>query len=653
MNRAVFGTPPVDTAVTPASAVAATDAIAPTVVLGSVSYAPSTADTVAAAIVPTIIFGSLTIQPNSSVAATDASATSVMNSMTIAAASAIAMTDTIAPTIDLGSLVIATSSAITATDAIGPTIELGSLIIEPNSAPAITDGDATPILGSITIDCGAAIAITSATEPIIILGAIEVGTSIAATEATDPIVILGSIDIDSLSAVAVSVVIDPVIRLGPIAYTPLASIADTTINGPTIQLGSLALSLTGVGGTQASDPIVILGSLIITPPSAIASIFGSVEFPVTWMRRRPLTIRNSLREVMRIVNALNTDNFPMQSRLSLSPTDPLDQDITDSTNLYLHPFNGDVISNLIGDFTNLISPLSIAVPNTLFTAFDVFLTEDFNIVTGNWLSLTSTITNVTATTITLFNATGFGIGDLIAITDITGTIGSYYNGNTYIVTSKSTNILTLFGINATGSYTSGGTAHKLTSIGRNNDLTFTNGRLGNSTNLYLGSGITGPTIGKCSTTPTKIHLWNHFNQIPALMYKDAAFDSFDVGTDIETLVNEDPKLALEIFLGYRSKNSLKSSMAFSTVPGGSGVTIKPITYIKSAPIRLAKQNKSLDVSNEDNPPMLNSEVSALLNQGYSSLKMGVTIVNNTGTTSVLGTTNAFAPTTGIMAEAKW
>jgi hypothetical protein len=100
-----------DVLVAPAAATAATAAIAPTIILGSLALSPEAASGSAVAVAPTII-NVVTLQPEAATAATASAG----------------------PTVELGSTSTAPGAASAASAATGPTLVLSSTSVEPDAA---------------------------------------------------------------------------------------------------------------------------------------------------------------------------------------------------------------------------------------------------------------------------------------------------------------------------------------------------------------------------------------------------------------------------------------------------------------------------------------------------------------------------------------
>lgn len=211
-------------------------------------------------------------------------------------------------------------------------------------------------------------------------------------------------------------------------------------------------------------------------------------------------------------------------RLSLEQDVPLSSsDQSAKTTIYCNPWRGNRI--VLHDGTRRVlchaSSFSVAVPSTTFRHFDVFgylsgSTPTLECV--NWNLTSGSITAATGASVEAqltSNSHGLSNGDLVGITGMGGNTNP--NGGIWRVSSVATNTFNLQGCIGNATYTSGGTWHKLTGCTRATALAYSEGWLsksGDTSKIYLGTGLTTGTSGQCQDTSRWCFLWNYYNQLP-------------------------------------------------------------------------------------------------------------------------------------------
>lgn len=211
-------------------------------------------------------------------------------------------------------------------------------------------------------------------------------------------------------------------------------------------------------------------------------------------------------------------------RLSLEQDVPLSSsDQSAKTTIYCNPWRGNRI--VLHDGMRRVlchaSSFSVAVPSTTFRHFDVFgylsgSTPTLECV--NWNLTSGSITAATGASVEVqvtSNSHGLSNGDLVGITGMTGNTNP--NGGIWRVSSVATNTFNLQGCIGNGTYSGpSGTWHKLTGCTRATALAYSEGWLsksGDTSKIYLGTGLTTGTSGQCQDTSRWCFLWNYFNQV--------------------------------------------------------------------------------------------------------------------------------------------
>ncbi len=193
-----------DIIVTPAAAVADMGAIAPPVVLGSITLTPAAAVADMGAVAPTVVLGSMTVAPLAAVVDMGAVAPTILNFITLTPAAAVADMGAVAPTVVLGSMSFTPAASVADMGAIAPTVVLGSITFTPAASVADMGAVApTVVLGSITFTPAASVADMGAVAPTVVLGStLTPAASVADMGAIAPTVVLGSMSFTPAAAVA-------------------------------------------------------------------------------------------------------------------------------------------------------------------------------------------------------------------------------------------------------------------------------------------------------------------------------------------------------------------------------------------------------------------------------------------------------------------
>ena len=162
-----------DIIVTPAAAVADMGAIAPPVVLGSITLTPAAAVADMGAVAPTVVLGSMTVAPLAAVVDMGAVAPTILNFITLTPAAAVADMGAVAPTVVLGSMSFTPAASVADMGAIAPTVVLGSITFTPAASVADMGAVApTVVLGS-TLTPAASVADMGAIAPTVVLGSMS------------------------------------------------------------------------------------------------------------------------------------------------------------------------------------------------------------------------------------------------------------------------------------------------------------------------------------------------------------------------------------------------------------------------------------------------------------------------------------------------
>lgn len=215
---------------------------------------------------------------------------------------------------------------------------------------------------------------------------------------------------------------------------------------------------------------------------------------------------------------LSAFDAPANGRLTLTSGTPvLTSNVTAATTIYFTPYLGNRISLFNGtDWpTYSFSEISIAVPSTVYRLFDIFVYDRGTLLeTVNWNQSAAAITGATNATPIVITSNGHGLsnGDLVAIAGVGGNTAA--NG-IWSITAVTANTFTLEGSTGSGAYTAGGTWYRLNET-RATALVTQNGKLvksGDTSKLYLGTGMTTGTSGQTEITLTNIALVNYYNKI--------------------------------------------------------------------------------------------------------------------------------------------
>ncbi len=193
---------------------------------------------------------------------------------------------------------------------------------------------------------------------------------------------------------------------------------------------------------------------------------------------------------------------------------------SNQSTIYFTPYIGGKISLYDGtrwlphDFTEV----SVAVPSTIFRAFDVFVFDNsgtITIETQNWSENTAAITAASNATPIVITSVAHGLadGDFVGIRSIVGNTAA--NDLIWEVANKADDTFELLGSSGNGAYISGGTWYECS--GQTNSGISLQDKIsvdsGDTTKRYLGTGFTGPTSGQITVNATICELVNVDNQI--------------------------------------------------------------------------------------------------------------------------------------------
>lgn len=168
--------------VTPGNANAATQAVAPTAVRGSVTVTPGNGSAATQAVAPGVVRGSVSVTPGIVSAATQAVApTPVRGSISITPGIVSSATEAVAPSVLRGSVTVTPANANVATQAVAPAVVRGSVSVTPGVVSAATQAVAPTVdVGSgNNVTPGVASAGTQSVAPTVVRGSVSVTPSAA------------------------------------------------------------------------------------------------------------------------------------------------------------------------------------------------------------------------------------------------------------------------------------------------------------------------------------------------------------------------------------------------------------------------------------------------------------------------------------------
>lgn len=227
-------------------------------------------------------------------------------------------------------------------------------------------------------------------------------------------------------------------------------------------------------------------------------------------------------------------------RLYTESNEPTKYIIGARSTMYVGPFMGEWVSLPDSNGENFVplklGQLAVPIPAVPYCPFDVFLYRNGNTIAVEvvrWESIqtTGTITGATAANPSVLTAiNGLAVGNLIAVDNITGTLGTTVknglNGKVHAVQAATGTTITLTnGTDTSGlTYTAGGNFYKIPTA-RDVALTYKGGVYLKSTNLsrlYVGSGMT-LAASQVNRDPYRNLIWNYFNRLPqGLIASDSA-----------------------------------------------------------------------------------------------------------------------------------
>jgi hypothetical protein len=198
--------------VTPAAAIAAATAIAPTVVRGAITRTPAAAVATASALAPVVVRGAVTVTPAPAVAVATALAP-----LYVRGAVAVAVATAIAPTVVRGAITVIPPPAIAVATAVAPNVGAG-LVVTPAPAVAVASASGPVVVrGAVTVTPPPAVAVAAAIPPTVDTGGAVTVTpapAIAAASAVAPVVIRGAVVVVPAPAVVVASAAGPSVLLG-------------------------------------------------------------------------------------------------------------------------------------------------------------------------------------------------------------------------------------------------------------------------------------------------------------------------------------------------------------------------------------------------------------------------------------------------------
>jgi hypothetical protein len=259
---------------------------------------------------------------------------------------------------------------------------------------------------------------------------------------------------------------------------------------------------------------------------------------------------------------------PPTGRLTLSSGSPVPSSSRISwPTLYFAPHLGNAIDLYDTTMNQWVprsfSEISVAVPSTLFRLFDIFAYWDGDSVAlemVNWNQSTGSITAATAATPSVITSAGHGLsnGNLVGPAGLNNTVGTDatngLNGTVWRVANVTANTFEAEGSQCAALVASTtGTWYKVpNSEDRGTALTTQDGRYtkdGDASRLYLGTGITTDTSGRCdqdfggSNSPPSWLLCNYYNRQPFVLFYRDTTDSWTYTTATNRPANGRGKLA--------------------------------------------------------------------------------------------------------------
>lgn len=292
------------------SAVAET--IAPTVILGSITFAPSSSSAVAVSSIGDVVLGSMTVISDSVSVKTQTNIGDTVQGSIAISANVYAVAVTVDPGVVLGSVSVVPDVASAATSigeftwimssmdvsttvvtaralAVDPIVWAGPIVLTPLPATCIADTTIGSIVqSSLSLTPGDVSAVTGVSSGDVIYGSILLTVDPASVVASvfGPAVVLGSTSVSEAVASAATSVGDPAIIYGSINIPTSAAVSVCSVSGPAIELSSTTATPDSASCVASVvNPHVIEGDTILLPGSvsckAVAIIGGIVQTSIT------------------------------------------------------------------------------------------------------------------------------------------------------------------------------------------------------------------------------------------------------------------------------------------------------------------------------------------------------------------------------------
>lgn len=256
-----------------------------------------------------------------------------------------------------------------------------------------------------------------------------------------------------------------------------------------------------------------------------------------------------------------------QGRLTLETGVPVSvSDQTAKTTLYFTPYKGGLVGLYSGTAWVLraFTELSIAVPSTTNTLYDVFIYDNAGaptLETLAWNSPTNgAITNATNATpiVVTYTGTDPANDQLVTIAGVGGNTAA--NGTWRIANintgAKTFELKTLANGNSTGNgaFTTNGTWQRQDeNQARATALTTQDGVLvksGATTRRYLGTIRTTTTSGQCEDSLSRRFVWNYYNRVNRNLYVSDATANWTYATLTWRGARDDLATRIQFVIGY-------------------------------------------------------------------------------------------------------
>lgn len=248
-------------------------AIAPTVVLGSITLEPTATSAVIDALNPTVILGSIVVTDIVSVVISSQDPELVFSSTTATPAATSLVTNVVDPTVIIGSITIIPSATAIIVSIEQPTVILGSITITVTVSTLVSSNDPVVHLGSTSCTPAALVVVIGSFDPTVIQESLNLFPAALSCvlDASDPTVYLGSTVATPSATIVLLSVDDPTIILSSMAISPTAVDARASSVDPTVFISDVIITPTAVTAIiSVVNPTIILGSVIVIPASSTA-----------------------------------------------------------------------------------------------------------------------------------------------------------------------------------------------------------------------------------------------------------------------------------------------------------------------------------------------------------------------------------------------